>query len=115
MSIERFGSNPRMSAVVKHGGILYLCGVTSGKEGITVQTQDVLDIIEGRLKEHGSSKEHILRATIFIKDMAQFAEMNAVWDAWTDKAYAPARACVQAEMARPDVLVEILVDAAVAE
>ena len=72
----------------------------------------MLDKVEVLLEQAGSDKEHILSATIYIKDMSMFAEMNAVWDSWVPAGYAPARACVEASMARDALLVEISVIAA---
>ena len=44
--------------------------------------------------------------------MKDFSGMNEVWDKWVPEGYAPARACVQASMAREDILVELSVIAA---
>ena len=73
----------------------------------------MLDKVEALLIEAGSSKEHMLSATIYLKSMEYFAQMNAVWDAWVPQGHAPARACVEAKMARDTLLVEISVVAAV--
>jgi len=113
MNIQRTLGNGRMHGVVACEGRLYLSGVTSFEEGITAQTKDVLAKIEERLASAGSDKHHILRATIFLKDIALFDEMNAVWDAWVSPETAPARACVEAKLAREAALVEIVVDAMV--
>lgn len=113
MQIKRYLGTGRFSGVVQFGQVLYLTGLTSSAEGITEQTKDVLAKLEERLESHGSDKRHILRVDIFIKDMKYFDEMNAVWDAWVEKGYEPARACVTADMARENVLIEIVVDAAV--
>ncbi|MCL4133906.1 UNVERIFIED_CONTAM: hypothetical protein GTU68_013858 [Idotea baltica] len=72
----------------------------------------MLDKVDLLLDQAGSSREHMLSATIYIKDMKDFAEMNAVWDAWVPEGHAPARACVEASMAREALLVEISVVAA---
>ncbi len=79
---------------------------------ITEQTQTMLDKVDVLLAQAGSDKEHMLSATIYIKDMSMFAEMNAVWDNWVPAGHAPARACVEASMARDTLLVEISVIAA---
>jgi len=71
-----------------------------------------IDKVEVLLEQAGSSKEHMLSATIYLKTMEDFAAMNVVWDAWVPEGYAPARACVQAPMARDVLLVEISVVAA---
>ncbi|MEC6907306.1 RidA family protein [Photobacterium piscicola] len=112
--IERQETKARMSRVVKHNGTIYLCGqvCTDATKDITEQTQTMLDKVEVLLEQAGSDKEHILSATIYIKDMSMFAEMNAVWDSWVPAGYAPARACVEASMARDALLVEISVIAA---
>jgi len=104
----------RMSRIVKHQGTIYLCGqvAADANTDITEQTATMLDKVEKLLEQAGSDKEHILSATIYIRDMKDFAAMNAVWDAWVPEGYAPARACVEARMARAELLVEISVVAA---
>jgi enamine deaminase RidA (YjgF/YER057c/UK114 family) len=114
--IERQQTKQRMSRVVKHNGTIYLCGqvCSDASKDITEQTQTMLDKVEQLLIDSGSSREHILSATIYVKDMdLHFAGMNDVWDKWIPEGYAPARACVQASMAREALLVEISVIAAV--
>ncbi|MGR5063966.1 RidA family protein [Photobacterium sp. DNB22_13_2] len=115
--IERQETGQRMSRIVKHNGTVYLCGqvCADATQGITEQTQTMLDKVETLLEQAGSDKEHMLSATIYIKDMKDFAEMNAVWDSWVPAGHAPARACVEASMARDVLLVEISVVAAVKE
>lgn len=112
--IERQETKARMSRVVKHNGTIYLCGqvCADATKDITEQTQTMLDKVDILLEQAGSDKEHMLSATIYIKDMSLFAEMNAVWDSWVPEGYAPARACVEASMARDVLLVEISVIAA---
>ncbi|MUK62404.1 RidA family protein [Aliivibrio fischeri] len=112
--IERQDTKQRMSRIVKHNGTIYLCGqvCADATKGITEQTQTMLDKVDLLLEQAGSSREHMLSATIYIKDMKDFAEMNAVWDAWVPEGYAPARACVEASMARDALLVEISIIAA---
>jgi enamine deaminase RidA (YjgF/YER057c/UK114 family) len=115
MSIERFGVGPRMSMAVAHGGTVYLAGhVASDPKGksVTEQTRDILAQIDARLAEAGSDKTKLLSANIWLTDMATFAEMNAVWDAWVAPGCTPARATVKADLATPDYKVEIAVIAA---
>lgn len=114
MTIERIETKQRMSRIVKHNGTIYLCGqvAADASKDITEQTQTMLDKVETLLEQAGSSKEHILSATIYLKTMADFSVMNDVWDAWIPSGFAPARACVQAAMARDVLLVEISVVAA---
>lgn len=112
--IERLETKQRMSRIVKHNGTIYLCGqvCADATKGIAEQTQTMLDKVDALLLQAGSSKEHMLSATIYLKTMQDFAEMNAVWDAWVPEGHAPARACVEAAMAREALLVEISVIAA---
>jgi enamine deaminase RidA (YjgF/YER057c/UK114 family) len=112
--IERLETTARMSRIVKHNGTIYLCGqvCADATKGITEQTQTMLDKVEVLLEQAGSSKEHMLSATVYLKNMADFAAMNAVWDNWLPAGFAPARACVQAPMARDILLVEISIIAA---
>jgi enamine deaminase RidA (YjgF/YER057c/UK114 family) len=114
MKIERLETKQRMSRIVKHNGTIYLCGqvAADATKDITEQTQTMLDKVDALLIQAGSDREHILSATIYVKDMSYFAEMNAVWDAWVPEGHAPARACVAAKMAREALLVEISVVAA---
>lgn len=113
-TIERKEIKQRMSRVVIHQGTVYLCGqvAADANKGIEEQTQTMLDKVDALLLSADSDREHILSATIYIKDMTDFAAMNTVWDAWVPDGHAPARACVQASMARPELLVEISVVAA---
>ncbi|MDN3608416.1 RidA family protein [Vibrio ostreicida] len=112
--IERQQVKQRMSRVVKHNGVIYLCGqvCADATQAITEQTQTMLDKVEALLLEAGSDKEHMLSATIYLKNMNDFQAMNAVWDDWVPEGHAPARACVTADMARDALLVEISVIAA---
>ena len=114
MSIERLEVKPRMSRIVKNNGTIYLCGqvAADASAGITEQTATMLAKVDALLEQAGSDRKRILSATVYIKDMALFAEMNAVWDAWVPDGHAPARACVEASMAREELLVEISVIAA---
>ena len=112
--IERQQTKQRMSRVVKHNGTIYLCGqvCADATQGMTEQTQTMLDKVDLLLEQAGSNREHILSATIYIKDMKYFAEMNTVWDNWVPENHAPARACVTADMAREALLVEVSIVAA---
>lgn len=114
MTITRLETKPRMSRIVKHNGVIYLCGQVckDASQGITEQTSSMLEKVDELLSQAGSDKEHILSATIYVKDMNDFSQMNDVWDAWVPAGYAPARACVEAAMARDVLLVEISVVAA---
>jgi enamine deaminase RidA (YjgF/YER057c/UK114 family) len=111
--IERLHVGPRMSKIVKHNGVVHLCGQVGGAgDSVTDQTRECLRRIETLLAEAGSNPERILQAIVWLADMADFDEMNAVWDAWVPDGHAPARACGEAKLARPDLMVEIIVTAA---
>ena len=115
MTIQRFEPGPRMSQVVVHGDTVYLAGVVANKaagESVTRQTQEVLAIIDGHLAKAGSDKSKLLTATIYLTDMKNFQEMNAVWDGWVSAGNTPARATVEAKLAAPPYSVEIMVIAA---
>jgi len=113
MAIERIESGPRMSQAVIHGDTVYLAGqVGAPGQSVTVQTQAVLASVEKLLAQAGSDKSKILSATIWLADMADFAEMNAVWDKWVDGKDAPARATGEAKLATPDYKVEVIIVAA---
>jgi enamine deaminase RidA (YjgF/YER057c/UK114 family) len=103
-----------MSRIVKHNGTIYLCGqvCADASEDIVGQTQSTLDKVDALLVQAGSDRKHILSATIYIKTMDDFAAMNEVWDNWVPAGSAPARACVEAAMARDVLLFEISVVAA---
>ncbi len=111
--IERLHTGQRMSKIVKHNGTVYLCGqVGNADDNIADQTRECIRRIEALLEEAGSSKEQMLQVVIWLADMADFAEMNAVWDAWVPEGHAPARACGEAKLARPELKVEMTVTAA---
>ncbi len=114
MTITRMDSTHRMSRIVEHNGTIYLCGQTAkdSTKDIKEQTVTTLEKVEELLEKAGSDKNHILSVTIYVRDMKDFAAMNEVWDAWVEEGHLPARACVEARIARPDLLVEMSVVAA---
>lgn len=114
MAIKRFEGTGRMSRAVVHNNTVYLCGQTHGEKDADVkeQTKVCLEKVEALLEKYGSDKKHILSVTIYLKEIELFAEMNSVWDAWVEDGFEPARACVEAKMAREDILVELSVIAA---
>ncbi|HEX7766983.1 MAG TPA: RidA family protein [Burkholderiales bacterium] len=106
-------SGKRMSQVVIHGNTAYLAGqIGAPGESVTAQTQAVLASIDDLLERAGSDKSNILSATIWLADMADFAEMNAVWDQWVVEGRMPARATGEAKLATPDYKIEIIIVAA---
>lgn len=113
MAIQRIGIGKRMSDIVVSNGTIYLSGQVGQGDSVTDQTKDILATIDALLAKAGSSKANILQAIIWLDDMTNFAEMNAVWDAWVDPANPPARATGEAKLATPQYKVEIIVTAAV--
>ena len=115
MKITRMETKQRMSRIVIHNDTVYLCGQVAedANKDIQEQTQTMLDKVDSLLEQAGSDREHMLSATIYIKNMDLFTPMNEVWDNWVPEGHGPARACVEASMAREELLVEISVVAAV--
>lgn len=113
--IQRFDVGARMSEMAVHNGVVYLAGqvAADGTADAAGQTQQVLAAIDALLVRAGSDKSRILRAQIFLADIADFPAMNAVWDQWVVAGHTPPRATVQAVLARPEWKVEIVVTAAV--
>lgn len=114
-TIQRSGTNARMSRIVVNNGVVYLAGVVAADADADVaeQTRSTLERIDAALADAGTDNQHLLSATIYLRDIDNhFAAMNEVWDAWVPEGHAPARACVEAHMARPALLVEISVVAA---
>ena len=115
MKIERHETGPRMSKAVIHGDTVYLAGIVADSpkgKSVSEQTKNILSQIDGFLAEAGTDKSKLLSANIWITDMANFAEMNSVWDSWVSPGNTPARATVEAKLASPDYKVEIMVVAA---
>lgn len=112
--IQRFDVGPRLSEMVIHQGTVYLAGQVPDTEGadIATQTAEVLASIDELLARAGSDRTKVLRAQIFLADLDDFPGMNAVWETWVPPGHAPARATVQARLARPGWRVEIVVTAA---
>ncbi len=113
--ITRLETNARMSQAVVYNQVAYLAGQVSHDKslGVKEQTQNALAEVDRLLKSVGSDRGKLLSATVYLKTMADFADMNQIWDAWIPAGASPARACVEAKMADPGYLVEIMVIAAV--
>jgi enamine deaminase RidA (YjgF/YER057c/UK114 family) len=115
MAIERHEAGPRMSKAVVHGDTVYLSGLVADApkgKNTAEQTRNILSQIESFLARAGTDKSKLLSANIWLTDMANFGEMNAVWEAWISPGNPPARATVEAKLASPDYEVEIMVVAA---
>lgn len=111
--IIRTDANQVLAKAVEYHGFVYTQGVVAADTGadITGQTEQVLAQIDELLEIHGTDKTRLLQAHIWLKDIADRDAMNKVWSAWLSEGGAPARACVQAVMANPDYLVEIMITA----
>ncbi|MDO5758851.1 MAG: RidA family protein [Rhodobacterales bacterium] len=113
IDITRSDTGPRMSQMVRHNGTIYLAGqVGNPGDSVTEQTRTCLANIDRLLAEAGSDKTRILQTTIWMADMKDFAEMNAVWDTWVPQGHSPARASGESKLATPEYLVEFIVIAA---
>ena len=114
MTIQRLHIGKRLSEAAIYNNTIYLAGQVAedSSQDITGQTKQVLAAIDKLLTQAGSDKTKILSTTIYITDMANFPAMNVVWDAWVVQGHTPPRATLQANLARPDFLVEIQIIAA---
>lgn len=110
--IERVETTARMSKIVKHNEVAYLCGQVGDGETVAEQMRDCLSRVDALLLRAGSSRENILQAIVWLADMADFDEMNKVWDNWVPHGHAPARACGEAKLASSQRKVEVIVTAA---
>lgn len=111
--IIRTAPSPILSKAVEYHGFIYTMGVVANDPAgdIKAQTADVLAQIDDLLETHGTDNTRLLQAHIWLKSMADRAAMNEVWSAWLPEGAAPVRACVQAELADPRYLVEIMITA----
>lgn len=121
MDIQRIGITspqggiPIISKVVVHSGLVYLCGVTPDPSGdIEAQTDQVLTRVDRLLTAAGTDRSRIISAQVWLSDMRLFERHNARWNAWVDAANPPVRACVEANLWQPGMLVEVMVTAAAA-
>ncbi|HEY1043340.1 MAG TPA: RidA family protein [Telluria sp.] len=114
MEIKRLHVGRRLSEVAIHNDTVYLAGqiAEDTSQDISGQTREVLGHVDRLLAEAGSDKTCILSCQIYIKDMADFPAMNEVWDEWVAQGHTPPRATVEAKLANPEVLVEIVITAA---
>ena len=114
MSITRHDQSAILSQAVQYGDTVYLAGVVAKNLGADVkgQTQEILKEIDRLLAKCGSNKSKVLSATIWVTDIRNRAPMNEIWTAWVDAKNLPARACIEAKLADPKALVEIMVTAA---
>lgn len=113
--VQRIDVGARMSEAAIHNGTVYLAGqiAEDGTQDIAGQTRQVLAAIDALLAKAGTDKSKILMTQIFLKDLNDFPDMNSVWDAWVVPGHTPPRATVQANLAKPEWKLEIVVTAAV--
>jgi len=111
MSITRHDPSAILSQAVEHGDTVYLAGIVAKdlNKDIKGQTKEILDEIDRLLANCGSSKSKVMQCHIWVTDIRNRAPMNEVWTEWVDKNNLPARACVEAKLADPKALVEIMV------
>ncbi|MDB5759056.1 MAG: aminoacrylate peracid reductase [Burkholderia sp.] len=116
MEIKRLHVGARLSEAAIHNGVAYLAGQIADDvtQNIDGQTREVLAHVDRLLAEAGSDKSRILTCQIFLADIKDIAAMNAIWDEWVPAGHTPPRATVQAMLARPELLVEVVVTAALA-
>ncbi|CAE8722471.1 unnamed protein product [Polarella glacialis] len=114
-------ADPRMSKIVVHNGYVHISGQVGDLEqlagsDIAAQTRQTLAKVDELLAAAGTDRKHLLEGRIWVKDIARdFAAMNAVWNDWIDSEAKPTRFCVQSEMAKPEILVEVQVLAVLPE
>jgi enamine deaminase RidA (YjgF/YER057c/UK114 family) len=114
VSTKRHQPGKLFSAAVEHGGLVYVAGQVADDlaQGVKGQTEQVLKKIDAILAAAGTSKSKLLSANVWLTDIRNRDEMNAAWTAWVDPANLPARATVEAKLADPRMLVEIMVTCA---
>jgi enamine deaminase RidA (YjgF/YER057c/UK114 family) len=113
MTIKRIQIGPRMSQAVIHNKTVYLAGQVAKGATVAIQTREILATIDGLLAEANTDKSRLLSASIWLTDMATFAEMNSVWESWVIAGQTPARATVlSAQLAGAQYKIEIAVVAA---
>lgn len=117
MTIERFDVNDATggttSRCVAYGDMVHIGGITARDTSgdVAAQMRDILETVDRYLTQTGASRSDVLTVQVWIKDMALFADMTAVWNEWVDPEIPPARACVSGDLYRPDILVEVNVTA----
>jgi len=113
MTIKRHDPSDILSKAVEANGFVFLAGIVANDVtgGVQAQTRDVINQIDGLLAKCGTDKSKIVQAQIWVPDIKLRGEMNVVWKEWTGGKDLPARACVEAKLADPRILVEIMVTA----
>jgi enamine deaminase RidA (YjgF/YER057c/UK114 family) len=111
--IVRTAPNKILAKAVEYHNFVFLQGMTArdSSRDVKGQTADILEQIDQALETHGTDKTRLLQAQIWVKDIRDREALNEVWSAWLPRDGAPVRACVQADLADPRLLVEIMVTA----
>ncbi len=115
MNLSRKHVGPRMSQITIAGELVFLAGQVADEpkgRSCADQARQILAKMDRYLEEAGSTKAKLVQVTVYLTDMKYFAEFNSVWDAWVQPGHTPPRACVQANLAGPDWLVEVVAIAA---
>ena len=101
------------SQAIEVNGMVYTSGVipvnpATGEipEGIDAQADQAIGNLCALLKEAGTSADNVIKTTVFIKEMDDFAKVNAVYAKYFEKD-CPARSCVEVARLPQDVLIEI--------
>ncbi|CCZ03447.1 MAG: RidA family protein [Clostridiales bacterium] len=101
------------SQAIEVNGMVYTSGVipvnpATGEipEGIDAQADQAIGNLCALLKEAGTSADNVIKTTVFIKEMDDFAKVNAVYAKYFEKD-CPARSCVEVARLPKDVLIEI--------
>jgi enamine deaminase RidA (YjgF/YER057c/UK114 family) len=116
MDIQRIQPGKRLSRAVIYGGVAHMAGVTAIDRTLDFrgQLRQVFDRLDQHFGEAGTDRSRMLNALVVLKDCGKdFAALNEMWEAWVPEGAAPARATIEASLAFPDILVEIIVTAAV--
>lgn len=102
-----------LAKAVEYHGFVYTAGIVAADPSgdVAAQTKDVLGQIDVLLETHGTDKTRLLQAQIWLKSITDRDAMNQIWSAWLPEGGAPVRACVEAKLADPRLLVEIMITA----
>ena len=107
---------PYNQAILVTGSMLFVAGQIPldpktgqllGGEDVAAQTEQAIANLKAILEAGGASIESVVKTSVFLKDMNDFAAMNAVYAKYFGEATAPARACVEVARLPKDVRVEI--------